>query len=116
MNKEDQKKLFKYLFRGYNTTNQTTTGCGIGMLLTYRLIENHEGKISFSSTENVGTTFVLSFPIKSKNYLYKKEEKEATTEKTQAIEKKTTESIITDVQFTNVQTDGQSSFHSCGRR
>ena len=25
----------------------------IGMLLTYRLIENHEGKISFTSTENV---------------------------------------------------------------
>lgn len=72
MNKEDQKKLFKYLFRGYNTANQTTTGCGIGMLLTYRLIENHEGKISFTSTENVGTTFQLTFPIRSKNYQYKR--------------------------------------------
>lgn len=70
MNKEEQKKLFKYLFRGHNATNQTNTGCGIGMLLTYKLIENHEGKISFSSTENVGTTFQLSFPIRSKNYQY----------------------------------------------
>lgn len=72
MNKEEQKKLFKYLFRGHNATNQTNTGCGIGMLLTYRLIENHEGKITFNSTENVGTSFQLSFPIRSKNYQYKK--------------------------------------------
>lgn len=72
MNKEEQKKLFKYLFRGHNATNQTNTGCGIGMLLTYRLIENHEGKITFNSTENVGTCFQLSFPIRSKNYQYKK--------------------------------------------
>lgn len=72
MNKEEQKKLFKYLFRGYNAANQTNTGCGIGMLLTYRLIENHEGKITFNSTENVGTSFQLSFPIRSKNYQYKK--------------------------------------------
>lgn len=71
MNKEEQKKLFKYLFRGHNAANQTNTGCGIGMLLTYRLIENHEGKITFQSTENVGTSFQLTFPIRSKNYQYK---------------------------------------------
>ena len=41
------------------------------MLLTYRLIKNHEGKISFNSTENVGSSFQLTFPIKSNNYQYK---------------------------------------------
>lgn len=106
MNKEDQKKLFKYLFRGYNTANQTTTGCGIGMLLTYRLIENHEGKISFTSTENVGTTFQLTFPIRSKNYQYKKEEKEG-TDKVLPVEQETTGNITTDIQFTDSQTDEQ---------
>lgn len=106
MNKEDQKKLFKYLFRGYNTANQTTTGCGIGMLLTYRLIENHEGKISFTSTENVGTTFQLTFPIRSKNYQYKKEENES-TDKVLPAEQETTGNITTDIQFTDSQTDGQ---------
>ena len=44
------------------------------MLLTYRLIKNHEGKISFTSTENVGTTFQLSFPIRSEHYQYRNEE------------------------------------------
>lgn len=51
ISRNDQKRLFKYLFRGANATNQMITGCGIGMLLTYRLIKNHEGKISFQSTE-----------------------------------------------------------------
>ena len=71
--KEDQKKLFKFLFRGKNATNQLITGSGVGMLLTNRLIKNHEGKISFSSTENVGTTFQLSFPIQSEHYQYRNE-------------------------------------------
>lgn len=71
--KEDQKKLFKFLFRGKNSTYQLITGSGVGMLLTYRLIKNHEGKISFSSTENVGTTFQLSFPIQSEHYQYRNE-------------------------------------------
>ena len=66
--KEDQKKLFRLLFRGRNATNQLITGSGIGMLLTYRLIQNHEGKISYSSTEGVGTTFTLNFPIWSEHY------------------------------------------------
>lgn len=73
ISKEDQKKLFKFLFRGKNATNQLITGSGVGMLLTYRLIKNHEGKISFSSTENVGTTFQLSFPIQSEHYQYRNE-------------------------------------------
>ena len=73
ISKEDQKKLFKYIFRGYNATNQLITGCGIGMLLTYRLIRSHEGKITCTSTENVGTTFQLCFPLQGKKYQYKSE-------------------------------------------
>ena len=68
--KQDQRKLFKFLFRGENATNQLVTGAGVGMLLTYRLIQNHQGKISFTSKENAGTSFHLSFPLKSKHYLY----------------------------------------------
>lgn len=71
---KDQKKLFKYLFRGSNATNQLITGSGVGMLLTYRLIQNHEGKITFESTENVGTRFLLSFPIRSNHYKYHSED------------------------------------------
>ena len=72
--KKDQKKMFKYMFRGYNATNQLITGSGIGMLLTWRLIQNHEGRVSFSSEENAGTSFHLSFPIKSSRYIYRDED------------------------------------------
>ena len=71
--KKDQKKLFKFLFRGQNATNQLITGSGVGMLLTHRLILNHQGKIKFSSKENNGTCFNLSFPIRSRHYFYKDE-------------------------------------------
>lgn len=77
--KDDQKRMFRYLFRGNNATNQLISGSGIGMLLTYRQIKNHEGKISFSSTENVGTRFLLSFPIHSRNYQYKTDKKQEKT-------------------------------------
>lgn len=64
----DQKKMFKTLFRGRNATNLQITGSGIGMLLTYRLVKNHGGKVSMYSTEDVGTTFRLTFPVKSRKY------------------------------------------------
>lgn len=79
ISKNDQKKLFKYLFRGSNTTNQLITGSGIGMLLTWRLIQNHKGKISYTSSENCGTSFYLSFPIKSKKYIYRENASNETT-------------------------------------
>ena len=63
--------MFKSLFRGNNAINLQITGSGIGMLLTYKLIKSHAGKISMSSIENVGTTFKLAFPIKSRKYNYR---------------------------------------------
>lgn len=67
----EQKKIFKSLFRGNNAINLQITGSGIGMLLTYKLIKSHAGKISMNSVENVGTSFKLTFPIKSRRYNYR---------------------------------------------
>ena len=66
----DQKKMFKHLFRGENAVNQRITGTGIGMLQTYRLIKRHQGKVSMTSKENEGTTFRLRFPMDSKKYIH----------------------------------------------
>jgi len=66
----DQKKMFKHLFRGENAVNQRITGTGIGMLQTYRLIQRHQGKVSMTSKENEGTTFRLRFPMDSKKYIH----------------------------------------------
>ncbi len=65
---EDQKKMFKRLFRGDNAVNLQITGTGIGMLQTYKLVKRHLGKITVVSKEGEGTTFRLRFPINDKRY------------------------------------------------
>lgn len=78
--KQDQRKLFRFLFRGQNATNQLITGSGVGMLLTNRLIHNHQGKITFTSKENTGTSFHLTFPLKSPRYHYMKQQHTTTND------------------------------------
>ena len=65
---EDQKKMFKRLFRGDNAVNLQITGTGIGMLQTYKLVKRHKGKISVTSKENEGSIFRLRFPINDRQY------------------------------------------------
>jgi signal transduction histidine kinase len=49
------------IFVPYFTTK--TTGTGIGLSMTKQIIENHNGKISFKTKENHGTTFTIELPI-----------------------------------------------------
>jgi two-component system, sporulation sensor kinase E len=37
---------------------------GLGLSITYRIIENHQGKIDFKTKEGEGTTFNIAFPLK----------------------------------------------------
>ena len=76
---QDQYKLFKALFRGKNAISQPISGSGVGMLLTKRLIQSHQGKITFSSKENAGSSFHLTFPLKSKHYNNKKQTESSPT-------------------------------------
>lgn len=55
--KED--KLEK-IFVPYFTTK--STGTGLGLAMVKQIIENHKGKIDFSSTPGVGTTFNIILP------------------------------------------------------
>jgi two-component system CheB/CheR fusion protein len=38
-------------------------GSGIGLAITKKIVEKHNGYISVNSTENVGTEFIVSLPI-----------------------------------------------------
>lgn len=58
-----QKKLFRRFYRADNAANSTETGSGIGLLLTRKMVHLHKGSITFSSLENVGTTFTIELPI-----------------------------------------------------
>ena len=81
---QEQPKLFHRFFRGRNAEDGTIPGSGIGMMLTYKLVERHQGTIRMQSEENRGTTFSLSFPMESPKYHYRTEAIEQTQATTQA--------------------------------
>lgn len=41
------------------------SGTGLGLMVTFKIINNHNGKVSIESKENRGTTFTLTFPCYS---------------------------------------------------
>jgi PAS domain S-box-containing protein len=49
------------IFNLYFTTKQK--GTGIGLAMTYRVMQLHNGSIDFDTTEGQGTTFHLRFPL-----------------------------------------------------
>lgn len=59
---KEQKKLFKLHFRGSNAINAKITGSGIGLMLVWKLVRIHKGKISIESVENKGTRVKVIFP------------------------------------------------------
>jgi PAS domain S-box-containing protein len=51
------------IFDLYFTTKKD--GSGIGLAMTYRIVELHNGSIEVKSDPNIGTTFILRFPLNS---------------------------------------------------
>ena len=50
----------KKLFEPYFTTKKN--GMGLGLVSTLNIIKSHKADIKVESKENVGTTFIISFP------------------------------------------------------
>ncbi|WP_340110671.1 hybrid sensor histidine kinase/response regulator transcription factor [Maribellus mangrovi] len=61
--KAQQKDIFKRFFRAENVANRQEPGSGLGLVLSRRLIEQHGGKITFSSEEGKGTCFIVLLPF-----------------------------------------------------
>ena len=59
------EEVKQHLYENFFTTKPVGQGTGLGMSIIRDIIENrHGGKMSFESTDGVGTTFVLCIPIK----------------------------------------------------
>jgi hypothetical protein len=54
-------ELREKIFRLYFTTKQG--GSGIGLAMTFRIVQLHDGTIDFSSQPGKGTTFIIRLPI-----------------------------------------------------
>lgn len=63
----DQRRIFEKFFRAKNANQTLTDGNGLGLYFVKWVAEQHGGRVWFESTENVGTTFYLTFPLKPKS-------------------------------------------------
>jgi len=58
---EEQKNLFKRFFRADNASN--IQGTGLGLNIVKRYLDLIQGSINFTSQENHGSEFTITFPI-----------------------------------------------------
>lgn len=56
------KSLTNKIGQSFFTTK--TSGTGLGLMVSFNIIKNHGGTLTFESVEDKGTTFTLTFPIK----------------------------------------------------
>ena len=52
---------YKKLFTPFFTTKKR--GSGLGMAVSLKIVENHNGKIKIASKENIGTVVQVFFPV-----------------------------------------------------
>ena len=64
---EKMKHLFSRFMDG-DYRRMKTMGTGIGLSLTYDLVNLHHGKITCKSEEGKGTTFVVTLPVRKSAY------------------------------------------------
>lgn len=60
---DQQPYIFSRFFRAKNAIATEPNGTGLGLSIVKDVIEKHGGTISFTSTENVGTTFYVTLAV-----------------------------------------------------
>jgi len=55
------------IFEPFFTTKEAGEGTGLGLSLSYEIIQQHGGSLSVESTENIGTCFTLVLPLSQHN-------------------------------------------------
>jgi signal transduction histidine kinase len=63
MDEDDLKKLSTPYFRSENPLTREQPGTGLGMTITYALVEAHHGHVWVESEINQGTTFHFTVPV-----------------------------------------------------
>ena len=58
------EKYLNKIFDPFFTTKNPGEGTGLGLNIVYRIVTKYEGTIDVESKENMGTTFIIRFPIR----------------------------------------------------
>jgi signal transduction histidine kinase len=58
---EDQERLFEFFYRAKNVDR--IPGTGLGLSIVKKCVDLHNGEITFTSTEGVGSKFTVTLPI-----------------------------------------------------
>lgn len=56
-------EIISQIFDPFFTTKDVGRGTGLGLSVTYRIIESHKGKISVKSKPGKGTKFIIELPL-----------------------------------------------------
>jgi signal transduction histidine kinase len=64
--KEETDDIFQRFFRAKNAIRKETEGMGVGLFITKKIIEDHEGRIRFDSKKDGETTFYVELPLNRK--------------------------------------------------
>jgi signal transduction histidine kinase len=57
-----QGRLFQRFYRAHAETEYDYGGMGVGLFLSYEIVQAHQGQIWFSSEEGVGSVFSFRLP------------------------------------------------------
>lgn len=60
---DDQDQIFTKLFRAANAIRNVPDGTGLGLYIVREAISVLKGQITFTTTENIGTTFEVVLPL-----------------------------------------------------
>jgi PAS domain S-box-containing protein len=60
---EDQEEIFTKLFRAANAVRNVPDGTGLGLYIVREAVAVLKGQVTFTTTENIGTTFEVTLPL-----------------------------------------------------
>jgi signal transduction histidine kinase len=59
---EDKDKIFDLYYRGLSVDNKKFSGLGLGLYLSKQIVDKHNGRLTFESEVNKGSTFSVYLP------------------------------------------------------
>lgn len=58
----EQSRVFSKIFRASNAVREVPDGTGLGLYIVHKAVQTLQGRVTFLSAENMGTTFTVVIP------------------------------------------------------